>query len=733
MFIMLHTATGHGDAVSYAAPPGAEVGDGHATGERRFRGRNKGPAWRRSHDGPVTVVRLRLVPDPAARHRLEQLFAAGWSLKRALQRDARSRALAYQAGHHRRRSPAAAKQWRTRLGLSRDALERAAYRHLDASGHLKHHLSKAVGMHLADEVWTGVERHLFADASGRRHGMPGVGTWWGFKRIPGRARSHTRARKWETFRLHGTLAGHLAAYPSPGLSPGITPQQAASLPPGTSVLAQPRAPTPPQPPRGRGRGKGVWWEYDGPLTVVFAGGPDGCRGDLVVAVRLPQGTGQWPHLVHTLDDPDTWHKVDLVRRRAPSEPGGWVYEAHLMVLKAAYIPASTAARRAAAPSARRGGVDGNVSNLAVVSVPADSPTGTPDAPAASAGSVVSSRVTLPETERTRIARRERKWRGRRRALERSRRATNTTQYRLSKRQAKREHRRRAAGLPSKQVTVPGGPRDARTDGKPRRSHRHDFLSNAYLRLRAADTAAEQRAAQSRTTRARQIAAGLVGVHGPDLVVEDCDITTWFRLWGAACARFTPGMLITALRAECAAAGGRLLRASTRATALSQHCPCGRRTPKTLGVRTHHCPIEDGGCGLTGDRDLVAAALAAFVRFDDPDDSSTARVDFQVSRSVLCAGGPGLPGALTESTAPIPAPVTGTSGAGEGKAAAINPRTRRNRRQVGERAASARRTRTSTVPTPDEPPPPTWAGQVVAPGRHRPRTRLFNTPPNCGTR
>ncbi|TDC92705.1 hypothetical protein [Actinomadura sp. 7K507] len=400
----------------------------------------------------------------------------------------------------------------------------------------------------------------------------------------------------------------------------------------------------PTAPRSRGQGQGVWWEHDGPLALVYAGGPDGHRGDLVVPVRLPQGAGQWPHLLHTLSDPETFHKVDLVRHQDPAEPGGWVYEAHLMVLAPAYVPASTAGRRAQAPTGRRGGVDGNVSNLAVVSVP-DEPV---IAGAASPGAaVVSSKVATASDERDRIARRERKRRRRQRALERSRRASNTAQYELGKRQRKRQRRRQAAGLSPRQVTVPGGPRIARADGTPRRSHRHDTLSSTYRRLRARDAAAAQRITQSRRTRARRTAGQIVAVHGPNLVIEDCDIRGWFRLWGRACARFTPGMLITALDHECANTGGRLLRAATRTTALSQHCPCGHRVPKTLRVRTHHCPTQDGGCGLTGDRDLVSAALAAFTHLHDSDDPSTARVDYQTSRRVLCAAGPGLPGALTE--------------------------------------------------------------------------------------
>ncbi|WP_313675905.1 zinc ribbon domain-containing protein [Mycolicibacterium sp.] len=69
------------------------------------------------------------------------------------------------------------------------------------------------------------------------------------------------------------------------------------------------------------------------------------------------------------------------------------------------------------------------------------------------------------------------------------------------------------------------------------------------------------------------------------------------------------MLVTALQQECHAAGGRLYRAGTHATAMSQHCLCGARVPETLAQRTHHCPQ----CGLRGDRDIVSAALARLRR------------------------------------------------------------------------------------------------------------------------
>jgi len=43
------------------------------------------------------------------------------------------------------------------------------------------------------------------------------------------------------------------------------------------------------------------------------------------------------------------------------------------------------------------------------------------------------------------------------------------------------------------------------------------------------------------------------------------------------------------------------QASTRETALSQHCLRGQRVEKTLSKRTHYCPR----CGLAGDRDAIS--------------------------------------------------------------------------------------------------------------------------------
>ena len=113
-------------------------------------------------------------------------------------------------------------------------------------------------------------------------------------------------------------------------------------------------------------------------------------------------------------------------------------------------------------------------------------------------------------------------------------------------------------------------------------------------------------AKARTQRATRLAAAIVAVHGPHLKIEEVSVSAWFRRWGRACQAFTPGRLIGALERECAACGGALMRVGTTHTALSQHCLCGARVPKTLGQRTHACP----DCGLSGDRDLARASTRA---------------------------------------------------------------------------------------------------------------------------
>ena len=562
--------------------------------ETRTRGPNKGPPWARDPAGDVSVLRLALdTRDEVQRRRLEQMFAGAFSIHRALQRDARARARAYRAAHHERaRGPAAVRE---RLGLSRKALEYAAYDHLNRAPHLRRDVTKALVMHLADSVWNGLSRHLFRDASGKTHGAPHVGRWHDFVRLPGRARSHTDDNKWETFRLHGTLAGHRTAYTR-----------------ASGRFVQPRRMRPIEP-------DGSWWRYAGPLAIVFSGLTD---GTLVLPVRLPSAPSNQPILDHHLGDPSRWHKIDLVRRRDPNADGGWRYEAHLLVLTERYASATTTARRAAAAIAtadRSAGIDLNVSNVTVASH-------------AHGRDLKVTRIDRDVAQRQRDRSRAKRERRRQRALNRSRRAMNRDQYHLSKRQEKRARRLEAAGRPVPQV-IPNGPRKARSDGKPLEAYRRDVLSKGYRRGRAQQVATARSTAQARSDHARRTAGWLVATHGFQFVVEDCRVSAWSRRWGASLAAFAPSTLLSAIEHEASEVArisnrpGGVLRAATHTTALSQHCLCGQRVAKTLGDRVHRCP----SCRLVGDRDAVAAVLAAHVVFGTRGEPASAVIDFEAAR------------------------------------------------------------------------------------------------------
>ncbi|HET9988615.1 MAG TPA: hypothetical protein VFQ65_08840, partial [Kofleriaceae bacterium] len=541
---------------------------------KRTRGPNKQTPWSRSPSDGLSVLRLALdTSDSVEREAIEAMFSTAFSLRRAVQRDARARCRAYGAApHERARDPAGARE---RLGLSRTALEHAAYAHLDAAPHLRRFTTKALAMHLADAVWTATERHLFRDARGNRHGLVRIGRYYDFTRLPGRARSHTTERKWETFRLHGTLDGHRAAYTD-----------------RDGDFVQPRHLRPVQ--------SNAWWSYAGPLAVVFSGLPN---GTLVLPVRLPTAPSNQPILDHHLADPSRWHKVDLVRRRDPHAAGGWRYEAHLMVLTTPYVSPAVATGRANTAIAtmdRTAGVDVNVSNVTVASHDLGR-------------AMRVTRVERDTVQKAKDHKRSRRERRRQRELDRSRRAANRAQYQLSKRQEKRARRRAVAGLPPVEV-LPMGPRNARTDGVPLQSYKRDKLSRTYQRTRAAKVADAAAATQARRDRARQIATDLVATHGYQLVAEDVHVSAWSRSWGRGVAAFSPSTLLAAIdreaRAVAALAGGKggVIRAATHTTALSQHCPCGARIDKRLADRIHHCDR----CRLRGDRDAVSAVLASFV-------------------------------------------------------------------------------------------------------------------------
>ena len=159
------------------------------------------------------------------------------------------------------------------------------------------------------------------------------------------------------------------------------------------------------------------------------------------------------------------------------------------------------------------------------------------------------RVELTDAELAAREKARRTERGRTHALDRSRRATNPGQYAPSKRQQARAERRKAAGLREKHVQVPGGARAANKAKVPKQAYRKDALSAGYRLNRAKLAEAAATAAAAKDHRARRTAERIVAEHGANLTVEDCDIRTWFHLWGKRLQATTPGRLIAAIGRE----------------------------------------------------------------------------------------------------------------------------------------------------------------------------------------
>ena len=367
----------------------------------RRRGKNERPAWRMPDGQALSTFVVSLdTSDAHARKRLESLYFTMFNLRRALQREAQRLCRAYRARKEERDTLG----WKIvaeDLGLTRKGFEQLARERARNSRWALGHVSAALVNPMADAVFN-VARHLWSDNSGQRHGALHITAPHQYRTIHGCARSYTTVNRWQTFRLYGTLEGHLDEY-GYGARRERTLNNVAKLSPGSAVLRQNKLTTP---------GPTKWSTYAGPLVMVFAGGPESNEPELQLPVRLPQGRGQWDRVVHFLSQPDLWHKIDLVRRADSSQPGGWRYEMHLLVLTGGYTSAKNQAILGASPADRRACVDVNVSNLAVVSV---------DAGHRDPRSTV---VRADAGERDRLARAVAQKRRGERRVDRSRRASN---------------------------------------------------------------------------------------------------------------------------------------------------------------------------------------------------------------------------------------------------------------------------------------------------------------------
>ena len=570
-----------------------------STGERaRTRGPNKKTPWvRRAEDG-LSVLRLPLdTRDPVQRARLEAMFSAAYSVRRAVQRDARDRTRAYWgAQHERARDPAAVRE---RLGLSKKRFEYAAYGHVDAAPHLRQYVTKALAMHLADSVWSATERHLFRDRAGARHGMPGVTGWYDFTRLPGRARSHTKERTWETFRLHGSLAGHRAAY---------TGDDGRFMQPRRMrQIAEPAT---------------SWWDYAGPLAVVFSGLP---RRH---ARRAAASAGVAVEPADPRSSPRGSRALAQDRCGSPtrSERRGWL----------ALRGAPDGAGRAVCRAGRRCTPRACRRNDRLLGAPASTSTS-----------------PTSRSRRTRAV-----------AICRSRGSSATARPRRAG--SSRPGASGAGSAPSsarvarpmrRSTSCPSARRSAPAAARPRACHRstsfrpapaaHAAMASRCRRIATtscrARTAISARPRLPTPHRPRRHAA-IMHVRSPRRSSPSTAASSSSRTPtcvagpGRGAARSRPSRPVcwsprssARPRPSLAIAGivGGVVRASTRTTALSQHCVCGARVAKSLGDRVHDCVA----CGLRGDRDAVAATLAACVRVE-PNKPASAAIDHSLTVALL---------------------------------------------------------------------------------------------------
>src|SRR5579863_5428393 len=128
------------------------------------RGKSKEPNWRRPDKVAVIALELDLSGDPRMLWRIEKHWDAAFQLRRALQRDAGNLCRAWLAAKTERETvgPEAV---RGRLSLTQQGIEARARNHAERAGWMRCHLTKAAGLHIADEVWHSCDRFLFPDKS----------------------------------------------------------------------------------------------------------------------------------------------------------------------------------------------------------------------------------------------------------------------------------------------------------------------------------------------------------------------------------------------------------------------------------------------------------------------------------------------------------------------------------------------------------------------------------------
>ena len=110
--------------------------------------------------------------------------------------------------------------------------------------------------------------------------------------------------------------------------------------------------------------------------------------------------------------------------------------------------------------------------------------------------------------------------------------------------------------------------------------------------------------------------------GRNILAEKVSVKGWQKLFGKSIGFKAPASFQSELKRQAANAGGLVTMFSTRKTALSQTCLCGRKQKKPLSQRVHNC-LE---CGLKMHRDILSAYLSRYV------DPSTELLSIELARN-----------------------------------------------------------------------------------------------------
>lgn len=148
--------------------------------------------------------------------------------------------------------------------------------------------------------------------------------------------------------------------------------------------------------------------------------------------------------------------------------------------------------------------------------------------------------------------------------------------------------------------------------KPGKGHLKWKHSKRYLATRQRKATRERKLAAHRKSLHGRLVHEIVAL-GTTVITEKLSYRSWQKSFGRSVGLRAPGMFIELLRRTEALTGGTLVEVTTRRTKLSQFCHgCGQYVKKPLWQRWHHCP-----CGISAQRDLYSAFLAAFLDPADP--------------------------------------------------------------------------------------------------------------------